>query len=301
MLQLHLMIYLQQIFKILVGLHTFYYGVILMENDDAPNAIPDEPSSNNASRVARAVLNTAAGAIPLVGGTLAAISADWSERDQNRVNEFFEYHRQLQEKQIREQYETIREFVQRLDKIGKDVTDRIKSSEFHHLVEKCLRNWSDINTKSKREYVRNILVNAASTDISSDEVIKLFIDWLNQYSELHFRVIGCIYKHNNGISRGDIWSKIGKQPAREDSAEADLYKLLIGDLSTGSIIRQHRQTDYSGNFIKPPKKTKNTRNTLESAFDNTKLYELTELGKQFVHYAMSDISTKLEYKTTEPV
>jgi hypothetical protein len=33
-----------------------------------------------------------------------------------------------------------------------------------------------------------------------------------------------------------------------------------------------------------------------SAFDE-KGYELTELGKQFVHYAMSDLPLKIEFKT----
>lgn len=45
--------------------------------------------------------------------------------------------------------------------------------------------------------------------------------------------------NSNGISRGSKWKKIGKGEAREDSAEADLYKLLFRDLSTGGIIRQH--------------------------------------------------------------
>ena len=34
-----------------------------------------------------------------------------------------------------------------------------------------------------------------------------------------------------------------------------------------------------------------------SAFDEEEGYELTELGKQFVHYAMSDLPLKIEFKT----
>lgn len=32
---------------------------------------------------------------------------------------------------------------------------------------------------------------------------------------------------------------------------------------------------------------------VESAFEGTKVYVLTELGKQFVHYTMTDVVTRL--------
>ena len=34
---------------------------------------------------------------------------------------------------------------------------------------------------------------------------------------------------------------------------------------------------------------------LKSAFDDTESYELTQLGQQFVHYAMTDLPLKLNY------
>jgi hypothetical protein len=33
---------------------------------------------------------------------------------------------------------------------------------------------------------------------------------------------------------------------------------------------------------------------MESAFEDTKQYVLTELGKQFVHYTMSDVVSRIE-------
>jgi hypothetical protein len=33
---------------------------------------------------------------------------------------------------------------------------------------------------------------------------------------------------------------------------------------------------------------------MESAFDDTKQYVLTELGKQFVHYTMNELVSRLE-------
>jgi hypothetical protein len=126
----------------------------------------------------------------------------------------------------------------------------------------------------------------------------MFIDWIAQYSELHFSVIGLIY-NSNGISRGQVWQKLGKGSVREDSADADLYKLLFRDLSTGSVIRQHRPTDYAGNFLAKQPSRKNAgaaSGTLKSAFDEDELYVLTDLGNQFVHYAMSDLPPRISYK-----
>lgn len=152
-------------------------------------------------------------------------------------------------------------------------------------------------SQRKQEFVRNILSNAASTNFTSDDVVRLFLDWLHTYSELHFAVIAEIY-NNNGISRGQIWDQLGKKRPRENSAEADLYKLIFRDLSTGGIVRQHRETDYAGNFIKKqlPKRRGSADRHMKSAFDDEDGYELTALGEQFVHYAMNEISPRLEYR-----
>ena len=97
------------------------------------------------------------------------------------------------------------------------------------------------------------------------------------------------------------WKKIGKEVAREDSPEAGLYRLLIRDLNMGGIIRQHRQKDRYGNFlVKAPQKRTTSGNSgpkpMESVFDDEDQYELSELGQQFVHYAMTDLPLKIEYK-----
>jgi len=72
--------------------------------------------------------------------------------------------------------------------------------------------------------------------------------------------------------------------------------LLIHDLSTGHVIRQHREVDYYGNFVKsqPKKRQPGTASRImASAFDDDKEYELTELGKQFVHYTMNEIVPRI--------
>lgn len=166
-------------------------------------------------------------------------------------------------------------------------------------MKKAFRNWQNIDSESKRQKIRNILSNAAATNLADDEVIRLFLDWMDRYSDFHFAVISEI--HNNGpIGRADIWDNLGKRPAREDSAEADLFKLLIGDLSMGRVICQQRPTDGYGNFIEKPRVGTNrpkalASQTMKSAFDNNELYVLTELGTQFVHYAMNELVPRVTF------
>lgn len=263
------------------------------------NHIDNIPEGSNSGKMIRAGLNVASGFIPFAGGFLAAVSGAWSEHEQEKLNNFFKNWLQMLQDELKEKEKTIIEIVQRLDLTDEKISERIKSPEYQSIVKKCFRGWSGIETEKKREYVRSILANAAITDLSTDDLVKLFLDWVNQYSEFHFQVIACIYQHSSrGISRGEIWDEIGKKKVREDSADADLYKLLIRDLSTGGIIRQHRPTDYQGNFIKRPnqlKKVTNNTNQMTSAFDRIDLYVLTSLGKDFVHYAMNDIPIKIEY------
>jgi hypothetical protein len=253
--------------------------------------------AGKAAKISRAALQVVGGAIPFAGGVLSAIAGAWSEGEQDRLNRFFEHWLQMLKDELKEKEKTVFEIMARLDLQDEEIAKRVESKEYQSLMKKAFREWAGTESETKREYVRNILANAAASRVSSDDVVRLYLDWLENYSELHFRVIGAIY-NSDGITRGAIWSKIGKGPVREDSADADLYKLLIRDLSTGSIIRQHRETDYHGNFIAKtavhrPKGS--APKPMVSAFDNQEGYELTELGKQFVHYAMTDLPPKIEF------
>lgn len=63
-------------------------------------------------------------------------------------------------------------------------------------------------------------------------------------------------------------------------------------------MRQHRRSEWQGNFIKKvPEKAIKCRGsrTTTSAFDDVDTYELTELGKQFVHYAMNELASQLTF------
>lgn len=255
----------------------------------------DESEKNE---VARFGLNTAAGAIPFIGGFLAAIAATWSEREQKAAHRLLEQWVQNLEDELREKGKTIAELMSRLDMQDERIRQRIESEDYQRLLKKSFRKWSAIDSESKRQKVRNILANAAASEQVSDDVVSLFLDWIETYSDFHFEVIGQIY-NRQGITRGGIWRGLGKPTVREDSAEADLYKLLVRDLSTGGVIRQHRQTDAFGNFVKKKSggaRSKGTSSrTMKSAFDDAEQYELTELGSQFVHYAMNELAPRLKY------
>lgn len=75
-----------------------------------------------------------------------------------------------------------------------------------------------------------------------------------------------------------------------------MFKYLIRDLSTGGVVRQMRETDGAGQFLKRDTRGQSHQNpsrVMESAFEGTKPYVLTELGAKFVHYVMEDVVPQL--------
>ena len=259
------------------------------------------PEGKKAAKISRGALQAIGGAVPFAGGICSAIAGAWSENEQEKVNKFFEHWVRMIHDELKEKEDTIIEIMARLDLQDDAISSRVESKEYQSLVKKTFREWSGAESEDKRVYIRNILANAAASEISSDDVVRMYIDWINHYSEMHFNVIAAIY-NSDGITRGEIWRKIGKGQVQEVSADADLYKLLIRDLSTGGIIRQHRETDYYGNFIAKPTKRRPKGSVPKppvSAFDEEEGYDLTELGKQFVHYAMSELPLKIEFSEDE--
>lgn len=261
------------------------------------------PKGKPWEKAARSILQAISGAIPLAGGVLSAAAGHWSESEQERINEFLRAWLQMLQDEMREKQETIAEVIVRLDMQDEKIAERVKSDEYQTLLRKAFRNWSGAESRKKREYIRNILLNAAGANLTSDDVVSLFLEWLNDYSEFHFSVIADIYQ-NPGTTRHEIWQRIGKGRPREDSAEADLFKLLFRDLSTGGVIRQYRETDYEGKFL-AKSRSRSSRgsnsNTMKSAFDDIEQYHLTALGQQFVHYAMNELTSKIGFKSKDDV
>lgn len=251
-------------------------------------------------RIARLAMSILGGAIPLLGGAVSGAAGAWSEKEQDHFNRVAASWLQLQKDEIKEIGITIAEILTRLDLNDEDIRKRIESPEYLSLLKKCFRDWSAAESEAKRILVRNLLSNAAVNKICTDDVIRMFIQWINDYSELHFKVIRWIYK-NPGCTRKDIWMGVHGAAVREDSAEADMFKLLIRDLSTGSVIRQHREKDYYGNFVKKTRQSRGGQSsqTMKSAFDGEEEYELTELGKQFVRYTMDEVMPRIAAPAAE--
>lgn len=239
----------------------------------------------------------ALGSIPWVGGVLAASSALNAELEQGRVNEMVGRWLDEHREKIHLLGDCIQEIAGRLEsfegKMAEEVDRRLNDDKYLALVRQGFRAWDRSDTDEKRDYIRRCLANAAATRLCSDDVIRLFIDWIDKYDEIHFAVIRALY-HNRGATRAFIWDQIHGEEVREDSAEADLFKLLIFDLNTGHVLRQIRDKNIHGQFLSKRRQGKQSgKKVLESAFENSKPYELTELGNQFVHYVMAEVAPRV--------
>ncbi len=257
-----------------------------------------KPPPSTRRKIFEKFISAALGSIPWVGGFLSA-AADFKFeendlREDNLQTQWLEEHT----KKLAQLSETLNYITSRFETLGDQIDERIQSEQYLDVVRKAFRAWDGADTDEKRKYIANLITNAGGTRLTSDDVIRLFIDWLGIYHEAHLAVIREIYQ-NPGSTRYDIWESIYDNFPREDSAEADLYRMLIRDLSIGGVIRQERATTSDGKFLKKPR-IKNrvfTPTTMESSFDDTKPYILTELGKQFVHYAMSEVVHRIETDT----
>jgi hypothetical protein len=251
-----------------------------------------EPSRRE--RILRAVLMAALGSIPWVGGFIAALANVKSEEGQATTDYLQRQWLEEHAKKIKELAETLGEMLQRLESFGDEVKARLESEEYLRLIRKGFRQWDQADSEEKKKLIANLLTNAGATNITTDDVIRLFMDWIDTYHEVHFAVISEVYRHP-GITRAGIWRNVKGQFPREDSAEADLFKMLVRDLSMGGVIRQHRDTTYDGQFI-AKKSAKGSRSSglMKSAFDNEEGYELTEIGRQFVHYTMQELVPRVE-------
>ncbi|MFY9987941.1 MAG: hypothetical protein WAK31_24500, partial [Chthoniobacterales bacterium] len=248
----------------------------------------------NRRRIIEKVILAALGSIPWIGGFVSAAASFKTEegniRTDNLQTQWLEEH----SRKINKLMHDLQDIAARLESLGEQIDQRIQSEGYLNLVRQGFRTWDQADTDEKRKYVRNIISNAAGTQLCSDDVVRLFVDWLRIYHEIHFAVIRHIYK-NPGCTRFEIWDAIYGELPQEDSAEADLFRLLIRDLSTGSVVRQDREINQYHQFVRkrPVRRRGTLPATLESAFEETKPYVLTGLGQQFVHYTMNEVVPRI--------
>lgn len=252
-----------------------------------------EPSRR--TRIIEKFLLAALSSIPWVGGVLSAAEAYRAEGGANRINYLQTEWLKEHQKKLQILNSDLQDITRRLHEIGDEINERIVSEEYLTIVRKAFRIWDESDSEQKRRLLGNVVKNAASTRACSDDIIRLFLDWIKIYNEVHFGVIKEIFE-NPGSTRFDIWTGLYGDIPREDSSAADLYKFLIRDLSTGGVIRQERDINAGGQFVR--KRPRNTRRgpvqtTMESAFEDTKPYVLTALGKEFVHYTMNELVRRI--------
>jgi hypothetical protein len=234
------------------------------------------------------------GAIPWVGAFIAASAALHAEQEQGHVTDLHRAWMAEHAQKFEKLNQAVTEMKGRLDQIGGIVEERLEDETYLGLVRTGFRIWDESPTGSTRGAVQRTLTNAAGTKLCSDDVVRLFLLWLRTYDELHLRVIRFVYE-NAGATRAEIWDAIHGVPVREDSPEADLFKLMIRDLSTGSVIRQHRDTTDDGRFLVKSNRSRGARRlVMKSAFADGEEYELTGLGRQFVHYAFNALVPRIE-------
>ncbi len=240
-------------------------------------------------------LVAALGSIPWIGGFIAASASLTAEREQQGINDLQQLWLHEHKEKIVELRDSLNEIFGRLDNFGDQVQQRIESPEYLALVRKAFRSWDEADTQEKKQMLKKLIMNAGAIQLCDDDLIRLFLHWVELYHETHFVVVRAIYRSHR-ITRGQLWNAIREKPKpREDSYEADLFKYLIRDLSTGGVIRQERQTDRYGNFVKkePAEHRPVTGNVMKSAFDDNEFYVLTDLGAKFVHYVMEDVAPQL--------
>jgi len=252
-----------------------------------------EPSRR--SQILEKFFLAALSSVPWVGGVLSAAETYRSEESTNKLNHLRTEWLKEHQKKILMLAQTLQDIGERLNNLGEEIDERVQSEEYLALVRKAFRVWDESDTDEKRRLLTNVITNAAGTRACSDDVIRLFLDWIKLYNEVHFAVIREIFQ-NPGSTRFDIWSGLYGEIPRENSSAADLYKFLIRELSTGGVIRQERDINAVGQFVRkrPPHVRRGAApTTLESAFEDTKPYVLTALGSEFVHYTMNELVPRI--------
>jgi len=208
----------------------------------------EKASPSRRQRIYEAIALAALSSIPWIGGVFAAgMTYKMREGDVARDSLIEQWLQEHHDKLLLLR-QTLEEMATRLEGLGEEIDERIQSEGYLALLRKAFREWDEADTDEKRRLVVKLITNAGGTRMCSDDILRLFLDWIDNYHESHFAIIRVIYEQRNDPpTRYDIWVAVYGEPVpRDDSAQADLYKMLISDLSIGRVIRQPRETDCRG-------------------------------------------------------
>lgn len=138
-------------------------------------------SPSRRQRILAAIALAALGSIPWIGGVISAAAsykrtADQGNRDDLLREWLLQHHGKLQELRA-----TLGQITARVDAFGEDVEQRITSESYLALVRQTFRQWDEAETAEKRRLLVQLITNAAGTRICSDDILRLFLDWLDTY------------------------------------------------------------------------------------------------------------------------
>lgn len=243
----------------------------------------------------------ALGSIPWFGSLLTAtanlsgaISDFGGEGQQDKINQLLALWVEEHRGKIDKLLNTLGDIFLRFENFGDEIKNRVESPEYLNLVKLSFRSWDQADTEEKRQMFKRLIINAGATTLCEDDLVRLFINWIEIYHEAHFMVVKEIFQ-NPGISRGAIWDNIYGERPSDNSSKAGLFGYLIRQLTLGGVIHQQVEANEYGQTLKKPRPKHNSpsSNIKKSYFDETEPYVLTELGKEFVHYVMKDAAIQI--------
>jgi hypothetical protein len=253
------------------GAHEADIAAVVVALSEEERAVTARVSGGEWSKYARVAM-AALSSLPWVGSVISAATTLTEENSQESSYRAMYMWVKAHEEKFRNVTRTLQQIFERFESFGQRIDDRVNSEEYMALVRKTFAQWDYAETDEKKQMLRKLITNAGGLEMANDDLVRMFLDWIDRYHELHFAVIGEIYRRPS-ITRHDIWVNLKGSVPRDDSEDADLFRLLIHDLSTGRVIRQDRQTDASGHFVKQQAQRRPAgpgSNVYESAFEATK-------------------------------
>jgi hypothetical protein len=182
------------------------HSIVLDKLEAAEDALTSQLGSGSKRKYAR-FLVAALSSIPWIGGVIAASASLSAEVEQGKVNELHRLWLAEHQQKVRELIGALTDIFARLENFGTEIDERLQSPEYLNLVKRCFRSWDEADTQDKKQMLKKLITNAGAIKLCADDLVRLFIAWIDQYHETHFLVIKEIYKHP-GITRARIWDNI---------------------------------------------------------------------------------------------
>jgi hypothetical protein len=148
--------------------------------------IRDELAKRFASkkqRIFSKVVSAALGSVPWIGGFISTFNSFKDEKENIKNNELYQQWLQEHSRKMELLAQTILSVLQRLDEFPDSINERLESDNYLDLVRKSFRSWDNADTEEKRQLIRKLLTNAGADTLVPDDLVRLFLDWINHSHE----------------------------------------------------------------------------------------------------------------------